>query len=78
LHSREYIASVPREEGNAYQKAGGKRILTLPYDYRIPKIRIVTAQAKKLSAERIVVRIDNWPTNSMGRHSPYSYQDFVT
>ena len=28
------------------------------------KVRIVTAQARKLSGERIVVRIDNWPVNS--------------
>ena len=27
-------------------------------------MRIVTAQARKLSGERIVVRIDNWPVNS--------------
>ena len=55
---------MPREETDSFQKAGGKRVLVVPYDYRIPKIRIVTAQAKKLSRERIVVRIDNWPVNS--------------
>ncbi len=62
--SREYIATLPKTQINSFQKSGGQRILAIPYDYRIPKIRILTAQAKKLANERIVVRIDNWPTNS--------------
>ena len=36
----------------------------MPYDYRIPKIRVLTAQSAKLVGQRIVVRIDNWPVNS--------------
>ena len=55
---------MPRDELDTFQKAGGKRVLVVPYDYRVPKVRIVTAQARKLSGERIVVRIDNWPVNS--------------
>ena len=56
---------MPRDEMDSFQKAGGKRVLVVPYGYRIPKVRIVTAQAKKLSRERIIVRIDNWPANSV-------------
>ena len=55
---------MPKDELDTFQKAGGKRVLVVPYDYRVPKVRIVTAQARKLSGERIVVRIDNWPVNS--------------
>ena len=58
---REYVATIPKEEANSQQKRSGKRILVYPYDYRIPKIRVLTSQAQKLVHERIVVRIDNWP-----------------
>lgn len=61
---RECIATIPKEEAENVQRKSGKRILVMPYDRRIPKIRVLTTQAKKLAGERIVVRIDNWPVNS--------------
>ena len=37
---REYVASMPKDELDTFQKAGGKRILVVPYDYRVPKVMI--------------------------------------
>ena len=37
---REYVASMPKDELDTFQKAGGKRVLVVPYDYRVPKVRI--------------------------------------
>ena len=36
---REYVASMPKDELDTFQKAGGKRVLVVPYDYRVPKVR---------------------------------------
>ena len=36
----------------------------VPYDIRIPKIRIGTRQARELRGHRIVVRIDSWEPDS--------------
>ena len=40
------------------------KVLVIPYDYRIPKIRITTSQKEKLKNERIVVRVDGWDVDS--------------
>ncbi|KAK3732209.1 hypothetical protein QZH41_015302, partial [Actinostola sp. cb2023] len=40
-------------------------VLVVPWDYRIPKIRISTRQANTLRDHRIVVRIDSWDVTSM-------------
>jgi len=61
---RDYIATVPAQDMDAMERAAGRRILVCPYDRRIPKIRILTSQQKKLQGSRILVRIDNWPANS--------------
>jgi len=61
---REYVASVPREEADAEVRKSSRRVLVLPYDRRVPKVRIWTAQTKKLANERFVVAIDSWPVNS--------------
>ena len=60
----EYVATISKEEAKTVEKRAGRRILVYPYDYRIPKIRVLTSQAKRLITERIVVQIDNWPVNS--------------
>merc|ERR1719232_1026984 len=59
-----YIASLPREEEDSMDKAAGKRILVIPYNRKIPKIRILTTQYKSLQGHRIKVRIDAWPVSS--------------
>ena len=45
-------------------KAAGKRILVIPYNRKIPKIRIMTSQYRSLQGHRILVRIDSWPVTS--------------
>ena len=30
---------MPKDELDTFQKAGGKRVLVVPYDYRVPKVR---------------------------------------
>jgi len=61
---REYVATVPKEEAEAEGRKSARRVLVVPYDRRIPKIRILTSQVKKLSCERFAVAIDNWPVGS--------------
>ncbi|KAK3090437.1 hypothetical protein FSP39_011852 [Pinctada imbricata] len=58
---REYVASFAQDEV-ASQKGG--RVLVIPWDFRIPKIRISTRQVDKFKDHRIVVRIDSWETDS--------------
>lgn len=41
-----------------------ERVLCIPMDYRIPKIRIKTKQVNEIINLRIVVRIDTWDINS--------------
>ena len=59
-----YIASLPREEEDSMDKAAGKRILVIPFNRKIPKIRIMTTQYRSLQGHRVKVRIDAWPVNS--------------
>ncbi|XP_048763599.2 DIS3-like exonuclease 1 [Ostrea edulis] len=58
---REYVASFASDE--KVSEKGGK-VLVIPWDYRIPKIRISTRQVEKLKDQRIVVRIDSWEIDS--------------
>ncbi|XP_076305106.1 DIS3-like exonuclease 1 isoform X2 [Tachypleus tridentatus] len=62
---RNYVACLSDEEdfNTANRKLGG-RILVIPYDSRIPKIRITTKQAVNFQNKRIVVRIDSWDRDS--------------
>ncbi|XP_054710884.1 DIS3-like exonuclease 1 [Uloborus diversus] len=62
---RNYVATLPEEneEKNSSSRVT-ERILVVPYDYCIPKIRIATKQAESLRNKRIVVRIDSWDTDS--------------
>ncbi|XP_013378724.1 DIS3-like exonuclease 1 [Lingula anatina] len=62
---KDYVASFQAQEqdGSNSQMHSGKH-LVIPYDYRIPKIRISTSQAEALKDHRIVVRIDSWDSDS--------------
>ena len=40
------------------------KVLIVPYDIRIPKIRIGTRQARELEGHRVVVRVDSWDEGS--------------
>ena len=50
------------EESNGARPA---RVLVIPVDRRLPKIRIQTRHAKEISDQRLVVVIDDWPNDSM-------------
>lgn len=40
-------------------------VLAVPWDYRLPKIRIKTRQVAQLANSRILVKIDKWDVDSM-------------
>lgn len=62
---RDYVASfAENEETQGVRKQAGK-VVVVPWDYRIPKIRISTRQVDSLRDHRIVVRIDFWEVESM-------------
>lgn len=62
---REYVACFSQDEeiGRGDKKAG--KVLVIPWDYRVPKIRISTRQVDALRDHRIIVRIDSWEPDSM-------------
>uniref|UniRef100_A0A3Q2CZW2 DIS3-like exonuclease 1 n=1 Tax=Cyprinodon variegatus TaxID=28743 RepID=A0A3Q2CZW2_CYPVA len=62
---RDYVVTFPPRDGNQNQSRGSQRILAVPWDQRIPKIRISTQQADALQDHRVLVRIDSWPSNSL-------------
>ncbi|XP_029646504.1 DIS3-like exonuclease 1 [Octopus sinensis] len=67
-NSRDYAASLVTDEN--MESEGKKnprradRVLAIPWDYRIPKIRISTRQIENLRDQRFVVRIDSWELGS--------------
>ncbi|XP_061743440.1 DIS3-like exonuclease 1 [Nerophis ophidion] len=62
---RDYVVTFPSRESSQSQSRNSQRILTVPWDYRIPKIRISTQQADALQDHRVVVRIDSWESTSL-------------
>ncbi|XP_051985516.1 DIS3-like exonuclease 1 [Xyrauchen texanus] len=62
---RDYVASVPPLEEVQSQSRNSQKILVVPWDYRIPKIRISTQQAEALQDHRIIVRLDSWESTSV-------------
>ncbi|XP_077988799.1 DIS3-like exonuclease 1 [Glandiceps talaboti] len=61
---RDYVASFSPDEENRGRRNKGGKMLVIPWDYRIPKIRISTRQADALHDHRIIVRIDSWQVDS--------------
>ncbi|KAF8763581.1 DIS3-like exonuclease 1 like protein [Argiope bruennichi] len=61
---RNYVATLPEEDVTNPTFKSKERILAVPYDYRIPKIRIATKRADDIRNKRIVVRIDGWEKES--------------
>lgn len=45
---RDYVVTFPTRDGTQSQSRNSQRILTVPWDRRIPKIRISTQQADAL------------------------------
>ncbi|MED6266919.1 DIS3 mitotic control [Characodon lateralis] len=62
---RDYVVTFPPRDGTQSQSRNSQRILVIPWDRRIPKIRISTQQADALQDHRLVVRIDSWPSTSL-------------
>ncbi|KAM9861308.1 DIS3-like exonuclease 1 [Aulostomus maculatus] len=62
---RDYVVTFPPREGTQSQSRNSQRILAVPWDHRIPKIRISTQQADALQDYRVVVRIDSWESTSL-------------
>nr|XP_020441270.1 DIS3-like exonuclease 1 [Monopterus albus] len=62
---RDYVVTFPLREGPQSQSRNFQRILAVPWDRRIPKIRISTQQADALQDHRVVVRIDSWESTSL-------------
>ncbi|KAI3377082.1 hypothetical protein L3Q82_000059 [Scortum barcoo] len=60
---RDYVVTFPHRDGT--QSRNSQRILAVPWDRRIPKIRISTQQAEALQDHRVVVRIDSWESTSL-------------
>lgn len=48
---RDYVASFPPLEEVQSQSRNSQKILLIPWDYRIPKIRISTQQAEALQVD---------------------------
>ena len=65
---RGYAASIDMGKDGKGPKATGAgfttRVLCVPSDRRFPKIRIQTRQLEGLLDQRIVVVVDDWPTDS--------------
>uniref|UniRef100_A0A8C6SZQ5 DIS3-like exonuclease 1 n=1 Tax=Neogobius melanostomus TaxID=47308 RepID=A0A8C6SZQ5_9GOBI len=61
---RDYVVTFPTREAQS-QSRNSQKILTVPWDHRIPKIRISTTQANALQDHRVVVRLDSWESTSL-------------
>eukprot|EP01105_Mastigella_eilhardi_P006786 TRINITY_DN1830_c0_g1_i6.p1 TRINITY_DN1830_c0_g1~~TRINITY_DN1830_c0_g1_i6.p1 ORF type:complete len:1151 (+),score=241.45 TRINITY_DN1830_c0_g1_i6:1094-4546(+) len=60
---RPYVCTLPEDE--SYTAEGSMAaLLAVPYDSRIPKIRMRTRHARQLASLRVVVCIDAWPADS--------------
>ncbi|XP_062845644.1 DIS3-like exonuclease 1 [Trichomycterus rosablanca] len=62
---RDYVVTFPPREELQSQSRNSQKILVIPWDCRIPKIRISTQQAEALQDHRIVVRVDSWESTSL-------------
>uniref|UniRef100_A0A3Q3G4H8 DIS3-like exonuclease 1 n=1 Tax=Kryptolebias marmoratus TaxID=37003 RepID=A0A3Q3G4H8_KRYMA len=62
---RDYVVTFPSRDKSQSQSRNSQRILAIPWDRRIPKIRISTQQADVLQDHRVVVRIDSWESTSL-------------
>lgn len=62
---RDYVVTFPPRDGSQSQSRNSQRVLAVPWDRRVPKIRISTTQADALQDHRVVVRIDSWPSTSL-------------
>uniref|UniRef100_A0A673L1V2 DIS3-like exonuclease 1 n=1 Tax=Sinocyclocheilus rhinocerous TaxID=307959 RepID=A0A673L1V2_9TELE len=62
---RDYVVTFPPLEEVQSQSRNSQKILVIPWDYRIPKIRISTQQAEALQDQRVIVCLDLWESTSV-------------
>ncbi|XP_037308770.2 DIS3-like exonuclease 1 [Pungitius pungitius] len=62
---RDYVVTFPPREGAQPQSRSSQRLLAVPWDHRVPKIRVSSTQADALQDHRVVVRIDSWESSSL-------------
>lgn len=71
---RDYVCSVEPPRPDAATPApsvGLNRVLVVPWDRRIPKIRVATSQLAELRPQRFVVRIDGWDEGDSYPHGHF-------
>lgn len=64
---RHYCGSIDPEEGKALVSSA----LFVPVEKKVPKIRLRTKQRAALVGQRIIVKIDAWPADSIFPHGHY-------
>ena len=57
---RPIVATIPEEEEEERERGGMTTILVIPFDRRIPKIRVRTRHLNEYQNSRVVVSIDSW------------------
>ncbi|EDO40307.1 predicted protein [Nematostella vectensis] len=62
---RDYVVSFAEDVVSQDQRRSAGKVVVVPWDYRIPKIRISTRQVEALRDQRYVIRIDSWEVDSM-------------
>ncbi|KAF4091014.1 hypothetical protein AMELA_G00032240 [Ameiurus melas] len=62
---RDYVVTFPPREELQNLSRNSQKILAIPWDCRIPKIRISTQQAEALQDHRVIVRVDSWESTSL-------------
>jgi DIS3-like exonuclease 1 len=61
---RSYVCTIQEEDVQNAKPDKTEWVVAVPWDFRIPKIRIKTRQTKEIGNCRIVVRVDRWDADS--------------
>jgi exoribonuclease R len=61
---RSYVATLQTDLAGAGGRTASEKVLAVPVDRRIPKVRMSSRQVAQLANSRIIIRIDDWPLDS--------------
>jgi DIS3-like exonuclease 1 len=61
---RPFVCTIAEEDLQDAKKDKSEWVTAIPWDYKIPKIRIRTRQLSTIANARIVVRLDKWDVKS--------------